>query len=575
MKTEKPGNALVIALRGSRTAFVVVCVFSFFLNLLYLTSPLYMLQVYDRVLASGRHETLFYLTLIAVFALVIFGILEGLRQALLSRIGAWLHSGVADSVIVASVQSSLHNKPVGGQGLRDLQAVQSFVGSRMIVPFFDAPWAPFFIAVIWMLHPFLGMMALASAVVLFVVAILNDVITRKPLAEANTASSVAQRDAERALVNSETIQAMGMLPAILARWRGRSQEAQLAMSRAAERGGWMTGLSRFIRLVVQVGILGLGALLVLESQLSPGGMIAGSILLSRALAPVEQSIGAWRSFRGYTQSRKRLKALLEEHPAHEDAMPLPEIVGNLSVEGLTIRAPEGQQLILRNVTFALSAGDVLAIVGPSAAGKSTLCRAICGVIPPTAGHIRLDGAEISQYPREQFGRALGYLPQTVELFAGTVRENIARMGDGDPEAVVRAAQLANVHDMVLQLPDGYETRIGAGGVNLSGGQRQRLGLARALFGNPKLVVLDEPNSNLDQAGENALATAIRQLKLMGTTVILVAHRQSAIGSADKLMVLTGGQIEVFDDRDTVLRMLDERRRFSQSASSPDVQRSSS
>ncbi len=545
-------------------AFVAVCFFSFFLNLLFLTSPLYMLQVYDRVLASGRHETLFYLTLMAVFALIIFGMLEGLRQAMLSRIGSWLHNQVGDAVISASVQSTIGNKPIGGQGLRDLQSVQSFVGSRMIVPFFDSPWAPIFVGIIWMLHPALGTMALISALTLFGIAVINDIVTRKPLAQASTMASAAQREAERALVNSETIQAMGMLPAVVARWRARSDEAQAAMARAAERGGWINGLSRFIRLVVQVGILGFGALLVLESQLSPGGMIAGSILLSRALAPVEQSIGAWRSFRSYSEARKRLEELLDTYSTGEAAMPLPQIHGNLSVESLTVRAPDSQSLILRNASFALEAGTVLAIVGPSAAGKSTLCRAICGVVPPAAGHVRLDGAELTQYPREQLGQAIGYLPQSVELFFGTVRENIARMTEGNPEAVVQAAQLAHVHDMILKLPEGYETKIGPGGVNLSGGQRQRIGLARALYGNPKLVVLDEPNSNLDQHGEAALAAAISTMKQQGTTVILVAHRQSAIGHADKLMVLAGGQIEIFDERDAVLRILEERRRFARS-----------
>lgn len=560
---KKTITALSGALKASRSAFIAVCVFSFFLNLLFLTSPLYMLQVYDRVLASGRHETLFYLTIIAVFALVIFGLLEGLRQAMLSRIGAWLHGRVGEAVIHASIQSSLDNKPIGGQGLRELQTVQSFLGSRMIVPFFDAPWAPIFVGIIWMLHPYLGMMALASVILLFTIAVINDLITRKSAAEASSLSSLAQRDAERALVNSEAIQAMGMLPAILERWRKQSDSAQEATAKVGEVGGWINGLSRFVRLVVQVGILGLGALLVLESQLSAGGMIAGSILLSRALAPVEQSIGAWRSYRSYIASRKRLNELLDAYVETDESMTLPDIKGNVSVEGLTVRATEGQMLILRNITFQLNAGEVLGIVGPSAAGKSTLCRALCGVVKPTAGYVRLDGAELSHYPTAQLGAAIGYLPQTVELFAGTVRDNISRMQGGDSEAVIHAAQLAQVHEMILKLPEGYDTQIGPGGVNLSGGQRQRLGLARALYGMPKLVILDEPNSNLDQAGEVALAAAIAQMKAAGSTVILVAHRQSAIGNADKLMILSGGQIEIMDDRDAVLRILEERRRFAQ------------
>ncbi len=571
--TRKPSDksALDKAIAKSRRAFVVVGVFSFFLNLLYLVSPIYMLQVYDRVLGSGRTETLFYLTIIALAALVVFGILEALRTAVLSRVGTWLHSSVGDVALGASMRSALAQKPVGAQGLRDLQQVQTFLGGNAINPFFDAPWTPIFVVIIWMLHPALGVMALASAVALFLIALLNEAITRAPLREAAGSANQAFRDAERVLSHSETVQAMGMLPEVARRWRRLSVSAQDKVAEAAERGGWVSGLSRFVRLAVQVGILGLGALFVLRGELTAGGMIAGSILLGRALAPVEQSINAWRNFVGARLAHQRLNTLLKDNPEPSEGMTLPPPTGALTVENLFVRVPNSEALILKGVQVDLAPGEALAVVGPSAAGKSTLCRAIVGVVEPVRGCVRLDGADVLQWPRSQFGAAVGYLPQTVELFAGTIRENIARLAEGDPEAVVRAAQLADVHEMILQLPDGYETMIGPDGANLSGGQRQRIGLARAIYGDPKLIVLDEPNSNLDQTGEIALIGAIEKLKQYGATIVIVAHRQSALSAVDKVLVLNSGAVDVFDTRDNVIKILEERRRFSaQQRSSADA-----
>ena len=551
------------ALASARNGFIVVGVFSFFLNLLYLVSPLYMLQVYDRVLASGSHDTLFYLTLIAVVALVVFGALEGLRTSVLARLGAWINNEVSSKILRSSLFAAIANGGGQADALRDIQQVQGFVGGSSINPFFDAPWAPIFIFMIWALHPWLGVLSVATAVVLFLIALLNENLTRKPLSEASGASRAARVAGDRIIRHAETVHAMGMMAALEKRWLAVNATAQDKQTGAAEIGGWLQGLSRFIRMAAQVGVLGLGALLVLEGQLSAGAMIAGSILLGRALAPVEQSIGAWKAFVSARQSRERLVELSQQFPLFEEPMELPEPEGRLSVEGLYVKPPRGDEFLLKNITFALNPGEAVAVVGPSAAGKSTLCRAIAGTFPAARGHVRLDGADVSQWPRGQFGRAVGYLPQTVELFEGTIRDNIARMQESEPEPVIRAAQLSEVHEMILKMPEGYDTRVGPNGVNLSGGQRQRLAMARAVFGNPRLIILDEPNANLDQEGEQALTRTILRLRELGATVILVAHRQSALASVNKILVLNSGAVEVFDERDAVLKIMQERRRFAQ------------
>ena len=560
------GTALKRALRAAAGAFVTLGVVSGVLNLLHLVTPLYMLSVYDRVLASGSRETLFYLTLIAIFALLIFGVLEGARTAILARTGAWLSDRLGGATLRASLKAGLARGGGGAEPLRDLQQIQGFLGGPSINPFFDAPWAPVFIFFIWLLHPWLGVLALVTALVLFAIALANEALTRKPLREGAGALNAATRDADGIVAHAETVHAMGMAPQLEARWRGRMQAAQTAQLSGSELGGWITGASRFVRLSAQVGVLGLGALLVLRGELSAGSMIAGSILLGRALAPVEQSIGAWRAFVGARLSFNRLEKLMETFPEESERMALPEAKGRLSVEQLYVRAPESDVMILKNVGFRMEPGEAIAIVGPSAAGKSTLCRAVCGTAPIFRGAARLDGAEIDHWPREQFGAAVGYLPQTVELFDGTIRENIARMGQADADAVTRAATLAGVHELILKLPDGYETRVGPTGVALSGGQRQRIGLARAIFGDPKLIILDEPNSNLDQEGEASLTGAINRLKQGGAGILLVAHRQSALAAVDKILVLNDGAVEVFDTRDEVMRIMAERRRFGGNAS---------
>jgi ATP-binding cassette subfamily C protein/ATP-binding cassette subfamily C exporter for protease/lipase/ATP-binding cassette subfamily C protein EexD len=518
-----------------------------------LATPLYMLQVFQRVLGSGHLQTLLYLTLITVFALLILGLLFTVRAWILGRISGWLSSALSGQLISAGLKSSLQGMPGGSQPLRELGQLQAFIGGTGITALFDSPWVPVFIAVIWMMHPWLGVLALLSAIALFVIALVNELLTRKPQKASNEDQSRAYQFAETAMRNAEVVQAMGMLPGLLSRWHRLHGSALDQQGIAGSRGATILGLSRFVRLSVQVGILGLGAMLVLAGELTPGQMIAASILLGRALAPVEQSIAAWRGFVGARGSYERLQELLHAMPAQPPNIALPPPQGRIEVSNVTFKPAMAEKPILRGVSFTLGPGETLGIIGPSAAGKSTLCRLLVGVWPPTIGAVRLDAAEVHTWNREEFGQHVGYLPQDVELFAGTVRENIARMIEThDDTEVIEAAKLADVHDMALRLPNGYDSQIGVAGALLSAGQRQRVGLARALFRDPKVVVLDEPNSNLDRLGEAALLRTLKTLRARGTTVIVVAHHASILESVDKLLLMRDGKAEAFGPRDKVL-----------------------
>lgn len=542
-------------LKRARAGFTIAFVFSMCLNLLMLISPIYMLQVYDRVLTSGSRETLLFLTLIAVIGLMVLGALDALRASVLVRVGAWIGRSIGDGLIERIVKTSLGPKSAGTLPLRDLTQIQTFL-SNGLATFFDTPWVPIFVALVWLLHPWLGMLALASSIILFSVAWANDRLTRPAYEASGKAQTQAMAKVEAAARNSEVVQAMGMLTAVTKSWREHDQLAMAHQVDGTQLGGVLLGLSKFIRLAVQVGVLGLGALLVLKGEITAGAMIAASILLGRALAPVEQSIGAWRAFANARVSYRRLDHLMRSVPVSAVQMSLPTPRGKVSAEAvlLTSANPDAPP-ILNNVSFGLEPGEVLGVIGASAAGKSSLCRLLVGVWRPTKGHVRLDGADLHKWDKSELGRHIGYLPQDVELFEGTISQNIARMEEGDPEAIVDAAKLADVHEMILRLPDGYDTEIGSQGAILSGGQRQRIALARAVYGKPQLIVLDEPNANLDQQGETALVETIGRLRQEGTTIILVAHRLPALGHVTKLLLLENGRVAEFGLRDEVLKRL--------------------
>jgi ATP-binding cassette subfamily C protein/ATP-binding cassette subfamily C exporter for protease/lipase/ATP-binding cassette subfamily C protein EexD len=545
-----------------RIGFIVVGVFSCFINLLMLVSPLYMMQVFDRVLSSGSTDTLLLLTAIVAFALLILGGLEIARGRMLARIGAWIEERVAGSVLRASLDKRLAGVPIGADVLRDLGQVRNFFGGQGIQPMFDAPWTPIFIAVIWLLHPWLGMVALASAVVLFALAVTNELITRNPLKAASRITSRAQAEADTAIRNADVIQAMGLHAHLVQRWYDTNEKAFERQHVASNRSTAIAGTSRFIRLFVQSAILGLGAYLTIQGQLTAGGMIAASILLGRALAPVEQSISAWKQFIVTRSSLARVRKLLEDgqKPRHQIRLPPPR--GHLVVDKVTLLPPgaRGAEVrpLLKQIGFEVAPGNGLCIVGPSGAGKTSLCRVIAGIWQPNIGVVRLDSADIHEWDRRDLGPHIGFLPQDVELFSASVRENIARMAPADDEVdrkVIEAAQIAGAHDMILHLPDGYDTPMGENGMAVSAGQRQRIGLARALYDDPKLLVLDEPNANLDQEGELALLSALETMKQKGATIITVSHRQGLLKLADKVLVLRNGSQELFGDRDEVLARL--------------------
>jgi ATP-binding cassette subfamily C exporter for protease/lipase len=491
---------------------------------------------------------------VALYALL--GALEWVRSRLLVRASVRLDQRLNERVFGATFDATLRG--AGGnpaQALSDVTNLRQFLTGNGLFAFFDAPWAPIYLIVIALLHPWLGLFSLVGGLVLVGLAWLNERTTQKTLAQANTVGIQASNFAGNNLRNAEVIEAMGMLPAIRARWNAKHQQGLALQQIASDRAGAIGAVTRFFRLLQQSLILGLGALLVIEGELSPGGMIAASILMGRVLAPIEQAIATWKSLVSARSAYARLQSLLAAIPARETAMSLPRPKGDLAIEQVAATPPNSQTLILRGINASIAAGEVIGVIGPSASGKSSLARLMVGVWPTASGKVRLDGADVFSWNKAELGPHIGYLPQDVELFEGTIAENIARFGEVDPEKVVHAAQRAGVHDIILHFPKGYDTPIGPGGGFLSGGQRQRIALARALYGDPVLVVLDEPNSNLDDAGEQALVRAVADLKSHGSTVVVVTHRTSIVGVVDRLMVLRDGTVQAFGPRNEVLAAL--------------------
>ena len=546
-------DALSQALADCRRVVLSAGTLSFAINMLMLAPSLYMMQVYDRVITTGHTETLVFLTVLGALALFVLAALDSVRSSVMVRVGCWLNDRLGPIFLTGSIRAQLQGDPAGAQPLRDLAQIQNFVSSQGLTVFFDAPWVIVFVALIWLLHPLLGIIALVTAILLLALSIINELATRKENLNASQSQISAMRQADAAIRNAEVVHAMGMQPAVIARWQAKNSDAMEATGRASERGGVLLGLTKFVRFFAQVAVLGMGAHLVIRGQLTPGAMIAASILLGRALAPVEVAMSAWRNFSATRIAYARLKARLKDFGADDDRIKLPSPKGHLVVTNVSFRSSD--RVILRNVSFEVMPGETVAVIGPSAAGKSTLCRLLVGIFEPTAGQVRLDGSEITHWDPVQLGSFIGYVPQDVELFAGSVRENIARMGEADDDAVIRAAKLAHAHEMIQHLPDGYDTQIGEGCLRLSGGQRQRIALARAVYGTPRLIVLDEPNANLDQAGESALATAIQDLKDRGVASVIIGHRPSTIAQADKIILMQEGQVRLFGPRDVALGQL--------------------
>ena len=555
-KSKIPRNEIALALASFKGAFRTVGIFSAIINLLLLVPALYMLQVYDRVLVSRNETTLLMLTVMVIGAYLLMSALEFIRSFMLIRVGAKLDMKLNKRIYTAAFEQNL--KRAGGnagQALQDLTTIRQFVTGNSLFAFFDAPWFPIYLLVIFLFDTALGVFSLIGTIILIALAYVNEAVSKKPLAEASTLAITASNMATNNLRNAEVIEAMGMLPNLMARWFKRHGRFLQLQAEASEKAGIINALTKFVRISLQSLILGFGALLALEGEITPGMMIVASILMGRSLSPVEQLIGVWKSWSGTRSAYERLSELLDVNPPREAGMSLQKPQGQILLEAVTAIPPGATNPAIRNLSFSIAPGEVLGILGPSGAGKSTLARLLVGIWPAAAGKVRLDGADVYQWNKDELGPSIGYLPQDIELFAGTVSENIARFGEIDSEKVILAAKRTGVHDIILHFPQGYDTLLGDGGAGLSGGQKQRIGLARAMYDDPSLIVLDEPNSNLDDIGEQALIAAIKDLHKRNKTIVVVTHRTSVIATTNKLLLLREGMAQVFGDTEQVLTEL--------------------
>jgi len=549
------------ALKLCKGAFLSAAGFSLLINFLMITPSIYMLQVYDRVVATGNKSTLLMLTLIVIVLFITMAALEWVRSQILVRVSSRLEMLLNQRLFQVAFKQSLYS---GGQRattqpLDDLTGLRQFLTGSGLFAFFDVPWMPVYLALLFIFHPWYGWFSVFTAILLCIVAAATEKATTKILSEANNIAMATRGALGRNLRNAEVIESMGMLGKIRQRWMIGAVKVLDLQAVASSRAGLLTALSKVIRLSSQSLILGLGAYLVIEREVSPGLMIAGSILMGRAMAPIDLIIGTWKGFITARDQYQRLNSILRQIPADKEHMLLPDPQGRIQLENAVVVPPGSRLPVIKGINLVIEKGDIVGVIGPSGAGKSTLARAILGIWPTANGAIRLDGAEVFNWDREHLGSFIGYLPQDIELFEGTISENIARFGDIDPEQVVTAAKMADVHELILRFLEGYDTVIDASGGNLSGGQRQRIGLARALYGNPVLVVLDEPNSNLDEQGEAALEKALLQLKQKQSTVLIITHRNSVLSKVDKLLILKDGALAVYGPREQIVAHLQQQK----------------
>ena len=543
-------------LARSKRTLIAIGLFSAGINLLVLTGTVYMMQVFDRVLVGQSGSTLVYLTLLALFLLCIYGFLELVRTRILVRLGTWVETFLSPLVLSRGLESCVAGDKNADDGLQNLARVRQFISGPGLLALLDTPWIPIYLALSFLLHPLIGIITFCATLVLLGLALLSQIMTARDLARAQDKTNGNALLLRTAFAQAGMADGLGMISSIVRRWYGTNLEALAIQQGANDRMGLITAATKFFRNALQIIVLGTGAWLVLEHQLTAGGMTAASIILSRALAPVEAGVASWKQITSAHAAWLALGKLLQRRKLHDHSMPALRPQGVLRVENLSY-APQGSQKpLLLNIDLDAQPGEALAIIGPSGAGKSTLAKLIVGLMSPSRGHVRLDGADLFAWDRNDIGSEIGYLPQEAELFPGTISENIARLSnEPDSEKVLEAARHAGVHDLILRLPDGYETRVAAGGLPLSGGQRQRIGLARAIYKNPKLLILDEPDSNLDAQGDQALNETIHRMKKLGTTIILVAHRPSLMRHVDKLAVLDDGRLHLHGPRDAILARL--------------------
>ena len=544
------------SLLSAKKSFIMVGLFSMFINILMLVPPLYMLQLYDRVLGSRSQDTLIMLTLIVVVLFITMGLLEVVRSRVLVRVGNKLDSMLSQRIFDNLFE--LERKAPGRSSsmpLNDLTQVRQFMTGNGLFAFFDAPWMPIYIIVLFIFHPAFGFFAIFAAIVLVGITVANEYSTKEKLAEANNLSRASTIYVDSNIRNAEVVNAMGMRNNISKIWADKYYGFLNAQNIASDSAGVWSNLSKSLRVMFQSLILGLGAYLAINMEVTPGMMIAASIIMGRALAPLDLIIGSWKGFSSARSSYERIEGLLNDFPKDKEYMQLPAPKGEITLENVVVIPPSGTVPSLKGISMKIEKGDVVGIIGPSAAGKSSLARVMLGLWPLTNGVARIDKADISQWNREDLGQYVGYLPQDIELFEGTVSQNIARFGEVEPEKVVEAATKAGVHEMILKLPEGYDTKIGPGGASLSGGQRQRIGLARALYNNPVFIVLDEPNSNLDDVGEAALVEAIKTIRAGGTTVVIITHRTNVLQATNKLALINNGVLELYGNTNDVLNAI--------------------
>lgn len=557
MSVSKNNNEITNIIKERKKVFLSIGIFTALINILMLVPSIYMLQVYDRVLPSGNEMTLLMLTLIMLALFIFMGGLEYLRSIIVIRISNKLDLSLNSRIYTAAYQAKL-NKTSGinsSLAFNDLVTIRQFITSHAIFAFFDLPWFPIYLLVIALFNPWLGLFALCGALVLFSLAILNEYLSRSSLKKANEFANQAQVIQGHHFEYPQPIEAMGMLGYLRNQWQIAHFKYLQAQTHASDNAAGVNAITKVTRMALQSLMLGLGGWLAIDNTISPGMMIAGSILLGRALAPIEQVIGVWKNWDSSKEAYKRLTTLLKTYPEENKKMALPAPKGELTVNINQAQYPQTERTLLNNIHFSLSPGDVLGIIGPSASGKSSLAKFIVGIWEVKTGAIRLDNADIYQWNKSEVGQYIGYLPQEIALFPGTIAENIARFSEIDPQKVTQAAMMANVHEMILRFPDGYETVIGAHGEGLSGGQQQRIALARALYGDPTLVVLDEPNSNLDDLGIKALIQAIQTLKQNKKTVILITHQKQLLSVTNKLLVLFDGHTKLFGSTTAVIAEL--------------------
>lgn len=535
-----------------KKAFLWILFFSFFINIFMLSLPLYMLQIYTRILPSQSLDSLIFLTLIVIFILIIYSVLSAIRSYLLIETSSWLDKQLTVSVFERMPDQMLESNEYAQQSFLDLLTIRQFLSGQGIIAFADLPWTSIYLLVIFILSPWLGLISLVAGIILFALATMNELDTKDDVVKSTEQFKKNQLFIQTLARNSDTLQGMGLTKHLQKIWLNKNQEAMNLQNTAARKGEIYLSLIKFLRVTAQVIILGVGAYLVLINEITSGAMIAASILMSRALAPIEQSVGSWKHFIQFRNAYHRLKTYLYKPLSRFQGMKLPKPEGLLTIENLYYVYPGSTKYALQQISLVIPKSTLVAIIGPSASGKTTFCRLLLGILQPRIGKVKIDGADIFHRDRSEIGPYLGYLPQDIELFQGTVKENIARMGEDDPEAVVEAAKMAGAHQMILTLPSGYDTKI-EGDKGLSAGQMQRIALARAIYKKPKVVVLDEPYSNLDQEGEQALVFALSELKRSGTTTLIISHRLDLIRYVDTILYLKEGFLKLYGPKDLVLK----------------------